>query len=390
MKRTTCGSLGQLLGLTVLISTLLLLSAGCAAVKKHTDNRMTKIDEQDWGKAQDGTPVKLYTLTSSKGTVVRISTYGAIVTELRVPDRNGKVGDVALGFDRLDAYLKGHPFFGAVAGRVANRIAKGRFTLEGHQYVLATNNGPNHLHGGVKGFDKVVWNAKVLQAADDGASVQFTYLSKDGEEGYPGNLAVTVTYTLTGDNELRIDYSARTDKATPVNLTNHSYFNLAESDSILGHELMIKASHYTVTDDTLVPTGEIASVKGTPLDFTKAAPIGARFDQLTKKPIGYDDNFVLDSGGKSLSLAARVYEPKTGRTLEVLTTEPAVQLYTGNFLDGTLVGHNGVVYKQHSGFCLETQHFPDSVNHPNFPSTILRPGQAYQSTTVFKFSVRKE
>jgi len=350
---------------------------------------MSKIEEQDWGHTREGTPVKLFTLSNSKGMVVKITTYGAMVTELRVPDAKGRTANVVLGFDSLEPYLKGHPFFGAVAGRVANRIAKGRFTLDGHEYKLATNNGPNHLHGGIKGFDKVVWKATPFQAKPQEGSIQLTYLSKDGEEGYPGNLVATVIYTLTENNELRMDYSATADKATPVNLTNHSYFNLAETGDVLAHELMINADRYTVTDDTLIPTGEIASVKGTPLDFTRAAAIGSRFSQLTKKPTGYDDNFVLNSGGKSLALAARVFEPKTGRVMEVLTTEPGVQLYTGNFLDGTLTGHNGVVYKQHTGFCLETQHFPDSINHPEFPSTVLPPGQAYKSTTVFKFVTRQ-
>jgi len=366
---------------------LAILNLGCAAANKSTN--MTRIDEQPWGQTQDGTPVKLFTLSNSKGMVAKITTYGAIITEIRVPDRNGKSGNVVLGFDKLDQYLKGHPFFGAVAGRVGNRIAKGRFTLDGHEYKLAVNNGPNHLHGGIKGFDKVVWNAKPLHANAKETALQLSYLSKDGEEGYPGNLAVTVTYTLTEENELRIDYSAKTDKATPVNLTNHSYFNLAESGTILDHELMINADRYTVTDDTLIPTGEIAPVAGTPLDFRKPTPIGARFDQIQKKPKGYDDNFVLNSGGKALALAARVYEPKTGRVMEVLTTQPGVQLYTGNFLDGKLTGPNGQVYAQHTGFCLETQHFPDSVNHPNFPSTILRPGQSFKSTTIFKFETRK-
>jgi aldose 1-epimerase len=350
---------------------------------------MTKIEQRDWGQTKDGTPIKLFTLTNSKGMVARITDFGCILTELRVPDRNGKSGNVVLGFAGPEQYLKGHPFFGAVAGRVANRIAQGHFTLGGQEYNLAVNNGPNHLHGGLKGFDKVVWTAKPLHVKSTEPAVQFSYLSKNGEEGYPGNLQVTVTYTLTENNELRIDYSATTDKATPVNLTNHSYFNLAESGDILAHELMINADRYTVTDETLIPTGEIASVKGTPLDFTIPTSIGARLNQITRKPAGYDDNFVLSGGGKSLAMAARAYEPKTGRLMEVLTTEPGLQLYTGNHLDGKLTGHDGVVYQQHSGFCLETQHFPDSVNHAEFPSTILRPGQTYNSTTVFKFNVRK-
>jgi aldose 1-epimerase len=389
MKKTI-GRVGlvRLLSLGCFIWPLAILSPGCATPDQSTNNRMTKIEEKDWGQTKDGTPIKLFTLTNSKGMVARISDFGGILTELRVPDRNGKIENVVLGFDGPEQYLKGHPFFGAVAGRVANRIALGRFTLGGQEYKLAVNNGPNHLHGGLKGFDKVVWTAKPLHANSTEAAVQFTYLSKDGEEGYPGNLQATVTYTLTENNELRIEYAATTDKATPVNLTNHSYFNLAETGDVLGHELMIKADRYTVTDDTLIPTGQIAGVKGTPLDFTTPTPIGARINQITRKPPGYDDNFVLN-GGKSLELAARAYEPKTGRIMEVFTTEPGVQLYTGNHLDGTLTGHHGVAYKQFSGFCLETQHFPDSVNHPEFPSTILRPGQTYDTTTVFKFNVRK-
>src|SRR4051812_40899628 len=268
------------LALGSLLSVAALLFSACAATKPISGKHMSKIEEQEWGKASDGMPVKLYTLSNGKGAVVRITTYGGIITELRVPDRTGKIGNVVLGFDTLDPYLKGHPYFGAIVGRVANRIAKGRFTLDGQEYRLAVNNGPNHLHGGIKGFDKVVWNATLLPADGNGISLQLTYLSKDGEEGYPGNLAVTVVYTLTENNELRIDYSATADKATPVNLTNHSYFNLAETGDILAHELMINADRYTVTDDTLIPTGEIAPVKGSPLDFTRPTPIGSRFDQL--------------------------------------------------------------------------------------------------------------
>lgn len=336
----------------------------------------------------DGAGVKLFTLSNSKGMVAKVMTYGATLTKLRVPDRNGKVDNVVLGFNNLDAYLKGHPFLGVTAGRVANRIAKAKFTLDGKEYTLAANNGPNHLHGGTRGFDKVVWEAKPLPATDGEAAVQFSYVSEDGEEGYPGNLTVAVTCTLTEDNELKIDYSAATDKATPVNLTNHSYFNLGGSGDILGHEVMINADHYTPINDELIPTGEIASVKGTPLDFTKPMRIGARIDQLKPKPGGYDHNFVLNSGGKTLGLAAHAYEPKTGRLMEVFTTEPGIQLYTGNFLDGKHTGHGGVIYRQHSGLCLETQHFPDAMHHPNFPSTILRPGETYKTTTVYKFAAK--
>src|SRR3954470_22341893 len=267
------------------LSAAALFLSGCTAPKPVPGKQMSKIEEQDWGQTREGAPVKLFTLSNNKGMVVKITTYGAIITELRVPDRNGRIANVALGFDTLEPYLKGHPFFGAVAGRVGNRIAKGHFTLDGQEYKLATNNGPNHLHGGVKGFDKVVWKGTPFQGKPQEASLQLTYLSKDGEEGYPGNLVATVIYTLTENNELRIDYSATADKATPVNLTNHSYFNLAETGDILAHELMINADRYTVTDDTLIPTGEIAPVKGSPLDFTRPTPIGSRFDQLTKKPI---------------------------------------------------------------------------------------------------------
>jgi aldose 1-epimerase len=272
---------------------------------------------------------------------------------------------------------------------VANRIAKGKFTLNGKTYRLATNNGPNSLHGGPKGFDKVLWKAEVAKKKA-GAAVKFTYESPDGEEGYPGRLAVAVTYTLTGDNELRIDYRATTDKATPVNLTNHSYFNLAgpKSGTILGHELMLAADKYTPVDDTLIPTGDFKSVKNTPLDFTQMTKIGARIGKLKGDPGGYDHNFVVRKAKKRPKLAARVYEPKTGRVMIMYTTEPGVQFYSGNFLDGTLRGRGGVVYRKHQGFCLEAQHFPDSVNHPNFPSIILEPGETYKQTTVYKFSTK--
>ena len=282
--------------------------------------------------------------------------------------------------------LKGHPFFGAIAGRVANRIAHARFSLDGQEYKLAANNGPHHLHGGNKGFDKVVWAANPLPHSDTQAAVKLNYLSRDGEEGYPGNLLVAVVYALTDQNELRIDYTATTDKVTPINLTNHSYFNLANSGDIRAHELMLAADRYTPVDETLIPTGELASVKNTPLDFTQPTAIGARIDRLKPNPGGYDHNFVLNSGGSSLALAARVYEPTSGRVLEVLTTEPGVQLYTGNFLDAKLISTGGLVCHQHSGFCLETQHFPDAVHHPNFPSIIVRPGETFKSTTVFRFS----
>jgi aldose 1-epimerase len=352
--------------------------------------RSAAMRNMEFGKTSDGTAVDLYVLTNSKGMTAKVMTYGAILTELHVPDRDGKPGDVVLGFDDLRGYLAGHPHFGATVGRVANRIARGRFTLDGKEYHLAVNNGPNALHGGLKGFDKVIWSAEPAEAKD-GVAVRFRYRSPDGEEGYPGNLSVAVTYTLTEENALRLDYAATTDKPTPVNLTNHTYFNLAGAGSgdILGHELMLAADKYTPADDNLIPTGEVRPVRGTPLDFTTPAVIGSRFDQLKSNPVGYDHNFVVrGGGGKEPALAARVREPKTGRVLEMFTTEPGVQFYTGNFLDGTIKGKGGAVYRKHAGFCLEAQHFPDSVNHPDFPSTILRPGQTYTQTTVYQFSAK--
>jgi aldose 1-epimerase len=349
---------------------------------------MTRITEEDWGATRDGTSVKRFTLTNQNGMTARLTSYGAILTELQVPDRQGQLTNVVLGFDNLERYLQGHPAFGTTVGRVANRIAHARFTLDGQEYQLAANHGAHHLHGGIKGFDKVVWETKVLPAKHNSASVQFTHLSPDGEEGYPGNLSVVVLYTLTDDNELRIDYHATTDQPTILNLTNHSYFNLAGHGDVLDHELLIEADRYTVADRDLIPTGEIAPVKGTPLDFTQPTRIGARIDELKPQPNGYDHNYVLNSGGSSLALAARASEPNSGRVLEVFTTEPGVQLYTGNWLDGRIEGIGGVTYVRHGGFCLETQHFPDSINHPEFPSTVLRPGQTFQSTTAFKFSTR--
>ncbi|HUL51047.1 MAG TPA: aldose epimerase family protein [Candidatus Nitrosotalea sp.] len=354
---------------------------------KATDVSTVTVEQQVFGQMPDGTAVRIYTLRNQHGVTAKITEYGGIITELHTPDRNQKTGNVVLGFDNLDRYLKGHPFFGAIAGRVANRIANGRFTLDGHEYTLARNNGRNHLHGGLKGFDKKVWKSKVLSTGGREAAVELNCSSPDGEEGYPGNLNVTVIYTLTDHSELRIDYRAVTDKATPINLTNHSYFNLAGQGDILGHELWLAANHYTPVGDGLIPTGEIKEVKDTVLDFTKPMIIGARINQTGLNPPGYDHNFVLDNGGKSLAKAARVRDPKSGRVMEVFTTEPGVQLYTANNLDGTITGIGGVVCSRHSALCLETQHFPDSINRPNFPSAVLRPGNTLQSTTVFKFSV---
>ena len=345
------------------------------ALHQSTAQPLQRIEEREFGKMPDGTAVKLFTLRNANGMSAKVMTYGAILTELQTPDRRGAITNVVLGADNLEQYLIGFAGSAAVIGRVANRIANARFTLDGVEYKLAANNGPNHIHGGRKGFAQVVWQAKALPIRPHEAAVQLTYLSKDGEESYPGNLTAKVTYTLTDENELRIDYEATTDKATPVNLTNHAYFNLAGSGNVLDHELWLAADRYTMADDQLIPTGEILSVKGTPLDFTTPTRIGARIEQLKPKLNGYDHNFVLRSDGKSLVLAAQANDPKSGRVMEVRTTEPGVQLYTGNHLN-------------HGGLCLETQHYPDSVNHPSFPSTILRPGQTFKSTTAFAFSTR--
>ena len=342
-----------------------------------------------FGKTQDGTEVQLYTLTNAHGLKVSITNYGGTITSLLVPDKAGKPGEVVLGFADVSGYqspefLKSGPYFGALIGRYGNRIAKGKFTLDGKEYTLAKNNGENTLHGGKMGFDKVVWQAEPGTSAE-GQTLKLTYLSKDGEEGYPGNLNVTVVYTLTADDALKIDYSATTDKATPVNLTNHAYFNLSGGNDVLGHEVIIDADRYNVVDAGLIPTGELRPVKGTPFDFTAPHAIGERIAQV---PGGYDHNWLLNQTS-GVHAAATVYEPTSGRTMQVTTTEPGLQFYTGNFLDGTLKGANGQVYGKHAGFCMETQHFPDSPNQPKFPSTILKPGQTLQSSTIYKFGVRQ-
>jgi aldose 1-epimerase len=359
------------------------------APKKETGG-ITRLKTQPFGKTAAGEPVDLFTLANKNGVEAAITNYGGIIVSLKTPDRAGTLADIVLGFDSLDGYLKEHPYFGAIVGRYGNRIAKGRFTLNGVEYKLAQNNGQNHLHGGIKGFDKAVWKARDV-STPEAASLELSYLSKDGEEGYPGNLSTTVTYTLNDQNELKIDYLATTDKDTVLNLTNHSYFNLAgqgEGD-ILGHEVLINADRFTPVDEGLIPTGELKPVKGTPFDFTQPTAVGARVGQddvQLKRGNGYDHNFVLNRTGAGLSLAARVREPKSGRVLEVLTTEPAVQFYIGNFLDGKLTGKAGKVYKFRYGLCLETQHYPDSPNQPAFPSVVLKPGGKYQTTTVFRFS----
>ena len=343
----------------------------------------SSVTKTRFGKLPSGKAVDLFTLTNQNGLIAKVTNYGTIITELHVPDRKGRLTDVVLGFDNLDQYLKGHPYFGCTAGRYANRIARGRFTLGDRTYQLPLNNGPNSLHGGTTGFDKVLWKATPLK----GAAVKFSYVSADGEQGYPGKLTATVIITLTDDNELAIDYFARTTKPTHVNLTNHSYFNLAGRGDIKSHRLTLASDFYTPVNSQLIPTGEILRVAGTPFDFTRPTAIGSRFRALGGKPQGYDHNYILRGGGHSLALAARVAEPKSGRTMEVFTTEPGIQLYTGNFLDGTATGKNGWTYSSHSAFCLETQHYPDSPNHPHFPSTLLRPDQIYRQTTVHRFGV---
>lgn len=340
-----------------------------------------KMDAQKspFGKTPDEISVDLYTCTNANGLVLKMTNYGAIVVSLDAPDRDGNLANVNLGFPSLDGYLVRHPYFGSTVGRYCNRIAKGKFTVDGEQYTLATNNGENHLHGGDVGFDKAIWDAEPVES-ESAVGVRFTYLSRDGEEGYPGNANVTAVYTLNNDNELTVEFMAQTDKACPVNLTNHCYWNLAGAGSgtILDHELMIAGDKYLPVNDSLIPTGDLADVAGTPLDFIKPARIGTRLDQVN----GYDHCFVLRGDAGEMKPAARVKDPETGRVLEIRTTQPGIQFYAGNFLDGTDASGG---YKQHEGFCLETQHFPDSPNQPSFPSTILKPGDTYKHTTVHRF-----
>jgi aldose 1-epimerase len=352
---------------------------------------VTGVSEASYGSLPDGTAVKLFTLTNASGMEIRAITYGAILVSIKVPDRAGRFADVVIGHDSLDGYVTRSRFFGALVGRYGNRIADARFTLDGRTYTLAKNNGPNHLHGGIRGFDKFVWEASV-NPDPRGSSIAFKRTSPDGEEGYPGNLAVAIAYTLTDKNELIVEYRATTDKPTHLNLTNHSYFNLAGEGSgdVLGHRVTIDADRYTPVDAGQIPTGELAAVDGTPFDFRRETPIGARIDadhDQVKAGGGYDHNFVLRRTGAGLTHAARIVEPTSGRTMDVSTTEPGLQFYTGNKLDGSITGKSGHVYGRRSGLCLETQHFPDSPNKPQFPSTVLRPGEQYHSTTVFGFGV---
>lgn len=365
--------------------------AGCS--KTLPPPEKPKIIKESFGKLPDGRDVEIYTLSNKNGVEVRIMNYGGVVVSLRTPDRKATLDDIVLGFDRIEDYLKENPFFGALVGRYGNRIAKGKFKLGGKQYTLAVNNGENHLHGGLKGFDKALWTAKPLDTTA-GVGVELTHTSPDGDEGYPGALQVKVTYTLTDQNEVKIDYFAITDKETVVNLTNHSYFNLrgAGEGEIISTELTINADKFTPVDKGLIPTGEMRPVKGTPFDFTKPKPIGQNIYDETDEQIkfggGYDHNFVLNKGAGGLTKAAEAYDSKTGRVLEVFTTEPGVQFYTGNFLDGKLYGKGNKAYNKRFAFCLETQHYPDSPNKPEFPTTTLRPGEKYQSQTMWKFSAR--
>jgi len=373
--------------LLIFCSTFVIFLMKCSTKETLT----MKIEKQSFGKTEDGTAVDLYTLTNANGMEIQITNYGATVTSIVVPDKYGNMGDVVLGHDNLDGYVEKSPYFGCIVGRYGNRIAKGKFTLNGKNYALATNNEPNHLHGGVKGFDKVVWTAKEIKG-EDTVGLELTYLSKDGEEGYPGNLSVKVIYTLTNENALRIDYEATTDQPTVCNLTNHTYFNLKDAGAspILDHELMLDADNITPVDATLIPTGKLQPVAGTPFDFKTPTAIGARInadDEQIKFGLGYDHNFVLNGIAGELRLAGKLMESSIGRVVEVWTTEPGIQFYSGNFLDGTIFGKNNTVYLYRHGLCLETQHYPDSPNQPNFPSTVLNPGEVYQTTTVYKFLV---
>jgi aldose 1-epimerase len=356
----------------------------------HKPKQMSGITKQHWGALDSGEQIDLYTLRNSNGMEAAVTNWGGRLVTLKVPDRHGKFDDVVLGFDNLDAYVQKNPFFGALVGRYANRIANAQFALDGMVYKLPKNNGPNAIHGGLKGFDKVEWSAREI-SREGAPALELKYLSKDEEEGYPGNLTVTTIYTLTKDNELKLDYEAVTDKDTVLNLTNHSYFDLAghAAGNILEHRVMINADRFTPVNSNLIPTGELRSLEGTPLDFRKPVAIGARIDQKDEQlqyGAGYDHNYVLNRSGDGPSLAVRVEEPKSGRVMEVFTTQPGVQFYTANHLEGKIKGKGGAIYGFRSAFCLETQHFPDSPNQPDFPTSELKPGQRYKERTIFKFS----
>lgn len=346
------------------------------------------VQKDPFGQSPSGEPVDIFTLTNRNGLKARLTTWGAGLVEMHTPDRHGALADVTLGFDTLDGYLTRHPYFGVTTGRFANRIAKAKFTLDGNTYTLAANDGVNHLHGGVKALDQQIWHTEIPAGSN---AVRFTHTSPDGAEGYPGNLQIAVTYTLTDDNELRIDYEATTDKPTVLNLTNHAYWNLAGASAghILGHELTLHARQFIPVDSGGIPTGEIAPVAGGPMDFTRPKVIATDFSQMAGKPGGYDHTYVLESAQPgALTLAAELHEPTSGRVLAISTTEPGIQFYTGNYLDGAVTGKGGHAYQKNFGLCLETQHFPDSPNQPQFPSTVLRPGQTFRSTTVHRFSAR--
>ena len=378
----------------VALAATAVLAAGCGAEESSAPVQTPKprLTQSPYGRTAEDKLVDLITLRNNHGYEMKVLTLGGIIVSLHTPDRTGAFDDIVLGFDDLKSYLDKSPYFGCLIGRYGNRIAKGRFSLDGTPYTLATNNAPNHLHGGVKGWDKVIWGFEVFQKADS-VGVILTHTSPDGDEGYPGTVKARVTYTLTDDDRIIVDYHATTDKATIINLTQHSYFNLAgaKANDILGHELTLNAAEYTPVDDTLIPTGQIAPVDGTPFDFRTSTAIGARIDakdvQITRGK-GYDHNFVLSRQAPGLSEAATVVEPLTGRTMTIATTEPGIQFYSGNFLDGTLTGKGGRNYAHRSGFCLETQHYPDSPNQPKFPTTTLRPGETYSSQTVFSFGIK--
>ena len=356
----------------------------------YAQKKVSKVEvkKASWGKLADGKAVDLYTLRNKNGLSADIATYGATLVRLNVPDKNGNMGDVVLGFDTVDEYVKSSPYFGATIGRIGNRIAKGKFTLDGKNYTLAVNNGPNSLHGGLVGWDKHVWKAESGKAADGSPQVTFSTVSPDGEEGYPGTINASVTYTLTNDNVLRLDYKATTNKPTIINMTNHAYFNLAGGGgTILNQQAKIYASNYTPVDDTLIPTGEIAPVAGTPFDLTTEIPFGTNMNKIQPTG-GYDHNYVLDKGYSVFGLCAEVYDPQSGRVLTAKTDQPGVQLYAGLGLDGKMTGKKGVAYPKYGSFCLETQNFPDAINQPNFPSCVLRPGETYVQHTEYAFSVR--
>jgi len=370
----------------LLVATVALNAFPVGEVKAEKKSKMS-VNTSSFGKTAGGDEVTLYACQNSNGLKMSLIDYGAIMVSIETPDSDGKLANITLGFDNIKGYEGEHPYFGSTVGRYCNRIAKGKFTLDGKTYTLATNNGENHLHGGEKGFNRQMWKGESIEK-DDAVGVRFTYVSKDGEEGYPGNLTTVVEYTLNNNDEMTVDFTATTDKATPLNLTNHNYWNLAGagSGSILNHKLHLNAGKYLPVNAGLIPTGDLAGVEGTPLDFTKATRIGARIKQIEADPVGYDHCYLVDGQAGKLRPAARVADPKSGRVMKISTTQPGIQFYTGNFLDGSAANGGN---KQYEGFCLETQHYPDSPNQKNFPSTILKPGEKFHQVTVHKFSVKK-